>query len=115
MTRFRLAGSLCVLAVASVAAAKLGYVERLRDRVWRPSPRLSAGDFPAGVAAPVDDVASVPLRPTLIGVVGRGSIAPLWWAGRPDGLFRQSYALDVRVVPFESEAALRQALVKGGD
>ena len=29
--------------------------------------RLSPGDFPAGVAAPVADVASVPLRPTLIG------------------------------------------------
>ena len=38
---------------------------------------LSPGDFPAGVTAPGGDIASVPLRPTLVGFTPRGSAASL--------------------------------------
>jgi len=54
----------------------------------------------------------------LVGVVPRGAIAGLVWAagdeGRP-GLFRSAYALDVKVVRFDSEDQLRRALMKGGE
>ena len=51
---------LLVLAAAGSAVAwREGYVERVRNRIWGRAPRLSAGDFPAGVSAPVDDVALV--------------------------------------------------------
>lgn len=106
------------LGAGALLALRLGYVDRLRDRVQGRAPKLTAGDFPAGVTAPVDDVASIPTRPVLVGVVPRGTVAPLVWAAgdesRP-GLFRSAYALDVKVVRFESEDALRRALVKGAD
>jgi ABC-type nitrate/sulfonate/bicarbonate transport system substrate-binding protein len=106
------------LGAGALLALRLGYVERVRDRVLGRAPRLTAGDFPAGVTAPVDDVASIPTRPVLVGVTPRGTIAPLVWAagdGERPGLFRTAYALDVKVVRFDSEDALRRALVKGGD
>lgn len=106
------------LGAGALLALRLGYVDRLRDRVQGRAPKLTAGDFPAGVTAPVDDVASIPTRAVLVGVVPRGTVAPLVWAAgdeaRP-GLFRSAYALDVKVVRFESEDALRRALVKGAD
>lgn len=102
----------------ALLAARLGYLERVRDRVQGRAPRLAAGDFPAGVTAPVDDVASIPTRPVLIGVVPRGTVAPLVWAagdeGRP-GLFRSAYALEVKTLRFDSEDALRRALVRGAE
>ncbi len=107
-----------VTAGLAVAASQYGYVDRLRDRVWGRPARLSAGDFPAGVAAPDDDVPAVPLRATVIGVVPRGSVAPLLWAvgdSERVGLFRASYALDVKVQVFEREDDLRAAFIKGGD
>jgi ABC-type nitrate/sulfonate/bicarbonate transport system substrate-binding protein len=106
------------LAVGSVVASQLGYVERLRERLAGKSPRLAAGDFPAGVMAPVDDVVKVPTRPLVVGLVPRGSIAPiLLAAGDADhvGLFRAAYAIDVKVQPFTREEDLRRALVRGGD
>ncbi len=106
---------LVLAAVASVWAWKQGYVERVRDRIWGRPPRLSAGDFPAGVSAPVDEVASVPLRTTRVGYVPRGAIAGLVWAANEGQTFKGSYALDVMAVPFEREDALRRALMKGGD
>jgi ABC-type nitrate/sulfonate/bicarbonate transport system substrate-binding protein len=102
-------------AAGSLLAWREGYVERVQNRIWGRPPRLSAGDFPAGVSAPVADVASVPLRPTLVGVVARGSNAGLLWAASPGGPLKTSYALDVRAVPFEREELLRRALLKGGD
>lgn len=112
----RAAIALLVLAAAgSIWAWKQGYVDRVRDRIWGRPPRLSAGDFPAGVSAPVDDVASVPLRTTLIGFVPRGSIAGLVWAANDGQTFKGSYAIDVKAVPFAREDALRRALVKGGE
>lgn len=106
------------LAAGAVVANRLGYVERVRDRLQGRAPRLAAGDFPAGVMAPVDDVVKVPTRPVLVGFVPRGSVAPLLYAaGDADrvGLFRAAYAIDVKMVPFEREDELRKALVAGGE
>lgn len=104
-----------IAAAGSVWAWKQGYVDRVRDRIWGRPPRLSAGDFPAGVSAPVDDVASVPTRPVLLGYVPRGSVAGVVWAANDGQTFKQSYAIDVKAVPFPREDALRRALVKGGE
>lgn len=106
------------LGAGALLALRLGYVERLRDRIVGRAPRLTAGDFPAGVTAPVDDVASIPTRPVLIGVVPRGTVAPLVWAAGDEskpGLFRSGYALEVKVQRYDSEDALRRALVKGAE
>lgn len=116
----RLLLALCFvgLAAGAVVANRLGYVEKLRDRLQGRAPRLAAGDFPAGVMAPVDDVVKVPTRPVLVGFVPRGSVAPLLYAaGDADrvGLFRAAYAIDVKMVPFEREEDLRKALVAGGE
>src|SRR5208283_5764635 len=96
----------------------------LQGRVFpslRPRAALSAGDFPAGVTAPGDEVASIPLRPTVIGFVPRGSAAPLLLATgqggaepRP-GLLKAAYAMDARAVPFVREEELRAALAAGGE
>ncbi|HLL82863.1 MAG TPA: ABC transporter substrate-binding protein, partial [Longimicrobium sp.] len=80
------------------------------------------------VAAPMADVASVPLRPTRIGFTPRGSSAALLLATggaispdgpvapqKPDGLLRAAYALDARAVVFAREEDLRRALALGGD
>lgn len=106
------------LATASVFAVRLGYVERLRVRLYGQTPRLSPGDFPAGVMAPVDEVVKIPLRPLVIGVVPSGSVAPLIWAasdGDRAGLFRTAYAIDVKVERFAREDDLRKALVRGAE
>ncbi len=110
---------LVALAVGSVAAAQLGYVDRLRGRIKGPTPKpLSVGDFPAGVMAPIDDVVKVPTRPLVLGVVPRGSVAPLVLAAGDNervGLFRAAYAIDVKLVSFSREEELRKALVRGGE
>lgn len=106
------------VAAASVAAARLGYIERLHERFYGRAPRLAAGDFPAGVMAPVDDVVKVPTRPMIVGVVPRGEVAPiLLAAGDADrvGLFRAAYAIDVKVERYLREEDLRRALVRGGE
>ena len=57
-----------LLAAAYLAGSRLGYVDRLQARYFprlQRGARLSAGDFPAGVAAPVGELASIPLRPTM--------------------------------------------------
>lgn len=68
-----------LLGAAVVVASRVGYLDRLSARLLprEQRVRLSAGDFPAGVAAPVGELASVPLRPTLIGFTPRGSSASL--------------------------------------
>ena len=106
------------------AASASGGLERLKDRLFpglRPRTSLSPGDFPAGVMAPGEDVASLPLRPTVIGFIPRGSAAALLLAAGgagPDarpGVLRTAYALDVRAVPFLREEELVGALASGGD
>jgi ABC-type nitrate/sulfonate/bicarbonate transport system substrate-binding protein len=81
------------------------------------------------VAAPVADLASVPLRPTLIGFTARGSAASLLLAtggattlaspgappGAAQGLLKTAYALDARAVLFAREEELRQALAIGAE
>src|SRR5687767_7200728 len=95
---------LLALGAGWVAASRLGYLDRLQARLFPRTVapvRLSPGDFPAGAAAPVGDIASVPLRTTLIGFTPRGSSSALLLAtggatppevpppsDRPGGLFR---------------------------
>ncbi len=119
---------LLLMGAGFVLADRLGYIDRLELRVRRTFPgkvRLSAGDFPAGVAAPVGELASVPLRPMLIGFTPRGSSSALLLAtggvqgregpARIKGIFRTAYALDARAVPFEVDEELRKALARGAE
>src|SRR5215475_4562350 len=83
-----------------VGASRLGLLDRLTARLFPALKRtggLSPGDFPAGVTAPGGDIASVPLRPTLVGFTPRGAAASLLLAtggvvaegqGKPAGLLR---------------------------
>ncbi len=114
-------------------ASRSGRLEQWQARLFPEAmraPRLSTGDFPAGVAAPIGEIASVPLRPTLIGFTPRGSSAALLLAtggaSSPDepslsaetrrtGLFRSSYALDAGAVIYARESDLREALKNGAE
>lgn len=123
---------LCVLGGAYLLASRLGYLDRLQARFFpatKEAVRLSPGDFPAGVAAPMADVASVPLRPTLIGFTARGSSAALLLAtggastldnpgappGAAQGVLKTGYALDARAVVFPSDEEVRKALAVGAE
>lgn len=106
------------LAAAAALANRLGYVDRLGERLRGRAPRLALGDFPAGVVAPVDDVVKVPTRPVLVGLVPRGSVAPLLYAagdGARPGAFLEAWAVGVTPVVFEREEALRRALMAGAE
>ncbi len=123
--------ALVALALAWFGASRAGHLDRLQARYLPktvPPVRLSPGDFPAGVAAPMGDIASVPLRPTLIGFSPRGSAAGLLLASggastpdaeplptRPSGLFQSAYALDARAVLYPRESDVRDALAKGAE
>ena len=127
--------ALCLGGASYTLASRLGYLDRLQARffpvVAKEAIRLSPGDFPAGVAAPVADVASVPLRPVLIGFTPRGSASALLLAtggsmtldapapgaspGAAPGLLKTAYALDARAVLFAREEELRQALALGAE
>jgi ABC-type nitrate/sulfonate/bicarbonate transport system substrate-binding protein len=120
-----------LLAATYVAAARLGYVDRLQARYFprlQRGARLSSGDFPAGVSAPVGELASVPLRPTLIGFTPRGSSAALLLATggvraadpgprerAPEGLLKVAYSTEARAVVFAREEDLRKALAFGAE
>ena len=120
-----------LLAAAYVVGSRLGYIERIQARFFprlQRGARLSAGDFPAGVAAPVGELASIPLRPTLIGFTPRGSSAALLLAtggiypSQPDqreratvGLLKVAYSLDARAIVFAREEDLRKALAFGAE
>ncbi|MCI0571894.1 MAG: ABC transporter substrate-binding protein [Myxococcaceae bacterium] len=121
--------ALLVMGGVYLAASRLGYVDRAVARLF-PSARrlrLSSGDFPSGVAAPLTGVASVPLRPVLVGFTPRGTSATLLLAASGirtpeappvaprDGLLKTAYALDTQAVLFSSEDEVRQALALGGD
>ncbi|MBN1206989.1 MAG: ABC transporter substrate-binding protein [Myxococcaceae bacterium] len=124
--------SLCLFGAGYTLASRLGYLDRLQARYFpkaQEAVRLSPGDFPAGVAAPVADVASVPLRPVLIGFTARGSAAALLLAtggattldapgpvpGAAQGLLKTAYALEARAVLFARDEELRQALAIGAE
>ncbi len=120
-----------LLAAAYVIGSRFGYVERLQARYFprlQRGARLSAGDFPAGVAAPVGELASIPLRPTLIGFTPRGSSAALLLAtggGRsadPEqkerasgGLLKLAYSMEAKAIVFAREEELRKALAFGAE
>ncbi len=110
------------LAVGSIYAQQTGLTarlqERVQDRLQGRAPRLSAGDFPAGVMAPVEDLVKVPLRPLVVGLVPRGAVAPLLLAAGDAervGLFRAAYAIDVKVERYQREEDVKKALVRGGE
>jgi ABC-type nitrate/sulfonate/bicarbonate transport system substrate-binding protein len=126
---FLLAAAL--FAAAYVVGLRLGYVDRLQARFFprlQHGARLSSGDFPAGVAAPVGELASVPLRPTLIGFTPRGSSAALLLATGgirstdldprarlAQGLLKLAYSMEARSVVFAREDDLRKALAFGAE
>jgi len=118
--------ALLVLAGGWLAASWVGLLDRASRRLFPALERtgtLSPGDFPAGVTAPGGDIASVPLRPTLVGFTPRGSAASLLLAtggvgeaqGRPAGLLRTGYSLDARAVVFARAGDLRKALQDGAE
>ena len=118
--------ALLVLAGGWLAASRLGLLDKATRRLFpalESTGTLSPGDFPAGVTAPGGDIASVPLRPTLVGFTPRGSAAPLLLAtggvgegqGKPAGLLRTSYSLDARAVVFARAPELRKALQDGAE
>ncbi|HZW90061.1 MAG TPA: ABC transporter substrate-binding protein [Myxococcaceae bacterium] len=118
--------ALLVIAGGWLAASRLGLLDRASRRLFpvlESAGTLSPGDFPAGVTAPGGDIASVPLRPTLVGFTPRGSAAPLLLAtggvgegqGKPAGLLRSSYSLDARAVVFARAVELRKALQDGAE
>ena len=118
--------ALLVVAGSWLAASWFGLLDRASRRLFPALERtgtLSPGDFPAGVTAPGGDIASVPLRPTLVGFTPRGSAASLLLAtggvgdaqGRPAGLLRTGYSLDARAVVFARSADLRKALQDGAE
>ena len=120
-----------LLAAAYVVGSRLGYVDRLQARFFPRLPRgarLSSGDFPAGVAAPVGELASVPLRPTLIGFTPRGSSAAILLATGgvrsaaldsrervAEGLLKVAYSMDAKAAVFAREEELRKALAFGAE
>ena len=78
-----------------LAASWFGLLDRASRRLFpalEKTGTLSPGDFPAGVTAPGGDIASVPLRPTLVGFTprGLGGLAPArhGWGGRRRGTAR---------------------------
>ena len=118
--------ALLLIAGGWLAASRLGVLDRVSRRLFpalESTGTLSPGDFPAGVTAPGGDIASVPLRPTLVGFTPRGSAAPLLLAtggvgegqGKPAGLLRTSYSLDARAVVFARAVELRKALQDGAE
>ena len=120
-----------LLVAAVVVASRLGYLDRLQARYLprlQRGARLSAGDFPAGVAAPVGELATIPVRPTVIGFTPRGSSAAILLATGgilPDhgeardhpggGLLKSAYSLDARALVFGREEDLRKALAFGAE
>src|SRR5215475_7723948 len=72
--------ALLILAGGWLAASRVGLLDRASRCLFpalENTGTLSPGDFPAGVTAPGGDIASVPLRPTLVGFTPRGSAAAL--------------------------------------
>jgi ABC-type nitrate/sulfonate/bicarbonate transport system substrate-binding protein len=113
-----------------LAASKYGYIEQIQTKFFPRlrKARLTPGDFPAGVAAPVGELASVPLRPTLIGFTPRGSSAAILLATGgirsadldpnvrvAEGILKTAYAMDARAVVFAGEQELRRALSLGAE
>jgi len=119
--------SACLLTGAYFGASRLGLLDRLQARFFPRKLKLSSGDFPAGVVAPIGG-AAVPLRPVRVGFVPRGSSAALLVATggavfadkpepeqAPEGLLKTSYDLNSRAVAFARDDELMAALRQGAD
>ena|GEM_PF-1079688 len=114
-------GFLFALALGVALFSHFGFAERLREHLWKQGPLVEAADFPAGVTSPAHERNAFVLRPTYIGTTLRGSTAPLLWAAGggaeegEEGLWSQSFAVDVRIRIFQNGMELSEALAKGGD
>jgi len=111
-------GFLFALALGVALLSHFGFAEQLREHIWKQGPVVEAADFPAGVTSPAYERSSLVLRPTYIGTTLRGSTAPLLWAAGEEGeegLWSQSFAVDVRIRVFQNSVELNEALAKGGD
>jgi ABC-type nitrate/sulfonate/bicarbonate transport system substrate-binding protein len=118
---------LLLAAAGWLGASRMGLLDRATARLFpvlQKTGTLSPGDFPAGVTAPGGDIASVPLRPILLGFTPRGSAASLLLAtggvsaegqNKAAGLLRVGYSLDARAVVFGRAADLRKALQDGAE
>jgi len=102
---------LFVLALSLALLSSLG----LHKRAQPQGPVLYAADFPAGVAAPAHERAVFILRPTYIGTTLRGFAGPLLWAAEEEGLWSQSFGVEVRIRVFSNSTELSQALAQGGE
>ena len=83
-------------------------------------PRLSSGDFPAGAAAPVGDLAALLNRPVRLTALPRGStVVPLVALGgvglRKDSPLSRAYGIEGELTLSQDEGHLAQALVLGGE
>lgn len=123
--------SACLLTGAYFGASRLGLLDQLQARFFPRKLRLTSGDFPAGVAAPLGDIAAIPDRPVRVGFVPRGSSAALLLAAggavfagsseeppaaaQPEPPLKSAYHLDSRAVAFTRNEELLAALRKGGD
>ncbi len=112
------------LGILAVAVDRYVGRERLLELAGRKPPpppsRISSGDFPAGAAAPVGDLAALPLRPIRLAALARGGSAPLLLAAggighHKDSLVSRSYGLDLDMTLTQDERTLFEELRLGGE
>ncbi|HCF59482.1 MAG TPA: hypothetical protein DFS52_15995, partial [Myxococcales bacterium] len=108
--------------LAYTADRYLAHGRLLRAVSGEPAVRveLSLLDFPAGAAAAVGDLASVPSRPVRVAAGPRGSTATLLLASggpgfRKEALASRSFGVDLELTLLQEEGALLEALRRGGD
>ena len=95
--------SACLLTGAYFGASRLGLLDRLQARFFPRKLKLSSGDFPAGVVAPIGG-AAIPLRPVRVGVEIASALSRL---------YPSQYQLDAAGRLFGSREALTR--IRTGD
>ncbi len=127
MVKFGAGGKLMavLLGLAILGYASDRYLGRRRvlhrlGLVKDPPVALSTADFPPGAAAPVGDLVAVPPRPLRLATLPRGASAALLMTAGGPGLHRDSpsaraFGLEIELSLPADEAALAEALAKGGD
>ncbi|MGI5864819.1 MAG: ABC transporter substrate-binding protein [Myxococcales bacterium] len=81
---------------------------------------ISLLDFPAGAAAAVDDLASIPSRPVRVAALPRGSTATLLLTSDGPGFRKEApasraFGVDLELTLLQEEGALLDVLRRGGD